>query len=100
MRRRQRPERKSRGRAPSVDKVSTAAFAEVRQRLISQPVESPRGNVLFDLTIPACRVELRKPVAEFRQLIRREFLHRLLNFTDAAHRNSSYHRAARSAMPS
>lgn len=44
----------------------------VGERLFGEAVEPPGLGVTFDLLIEACSIECLEPVAEFRELVRRQ----------------------------
>ena len=55
-----------------VSQLPRATGAESRKRLLSQPVESAGGSVLFDLLVEMNRFEFLEPGAKARELIHRQ----------------------------
>src|SRR6266404_9344256 len=69
----------------NVSQFARATGAEIRQRLLCELVEPARFGVALDLLVESSGLEFLKPSAESRELIRRQFGHRLFDIFERCH---------------
>src|SRR6266404_9593368 len=69
----------------NVSQFARATGAEIRQRLLCDLVEPARFGVALDLLVESSGLEFLKPSAESRELIRRQFGHRLFDIFERCH---------------
>src|SRR5262249_33727570 len=74
--------------------VGATSLAQIAQRLIGQFIQSARGDIALELTIPGSRVEFREPSAQRNQLFLRKLADSVFDFADSAHETSISHLAA------
>src|SRR5437016_4286870 len=75
------------GETPMLRKL---VLAQILNRLIDEGVEASGGDVLFDLAVPHRGVELREPLPELRQILRRKLADGFLDVGDGCHGVRSY----------
>src|SRR5258708_3328704 len=68
--------------------VGATPFARVPQGLVGQRIQPALGDILLELSVPGCGVELGEPGAERDQIVVGELADCILDLVDGAHDSS------------